>query len=217
MATSWQLQNLRADVRARMGLSTNDTALSNAILTDLINSAQRRFSLVHDWPWLIEEDGDWTTLTIGTNKYPVTTPEDNWRKTLNIVVDEDQVLQAVQPAEIFRYLDSEAERGRPSMYAISGTDIYLAPTPDQAYAVKHVYVKEVTTMSNDTDLATVEDWAIDALIELSCVQAAKRLRDFEMARSFTEDYAITIESLRDETRRTRQLIKPRRRTDVAWP
>ncbi len=217
MTTSWSLDNLRAEVRSRMGLSTNDTALSGDRLAELINAAQRKMSLVHDWPWLIEEDTDFTALTIGQQKYSVTVPNDNWRKTLNIVIDEDQVLRAVQPAEIFRYLDSEAERGRPSVYAISGTDIYFAPAPDQAYSVKHVYVKEVTTMSAGSDLATVEDWAIDALVDLACVQAAKRLRDFEMARMFMEEYALMIESLRDEVRRTRQPVKPRRRTDVAWP
>ena len=82
MTTSWELSDIRDEVRERLGVSTNDTALSDAILTGLVNAAQRKLSLMHDWPWLIEEDTDWTSLTADQSKYSVTVPVDEWRKTL---------------------------------------------------------------------------------------------------------------------------------------
>ena len=214
MTTSWQLTAIRTEVRERMGLSTGDTAVTDAILTDLVNAANRKISLYHDWPWLVQDNDDFVATVVGQRKYDVTVPADDWRKTLVLVVDGDQVLSPKQPQDIHRYAN---QTGFPYFYAISGTDIYLAPTPDAVYTVLHMYVKDPAVLSGDTDVVAVEDWAIDLLIEQTCVLVAKRLRDDSLARSFQEELSITLESMRDEVRRTRQLPLPRHRTDVAWP
>jgi hypothetical protein len=141
-------------------------------------------------------------------------PIDAWRKTLYIVVDSDIVLTPKQPQDIHRYAD---QTGLPRFYSISGTDIYLAPTPDAVYSVLHVYVSENNTLSADIDKPAIEDWAIDLLIAQACVLTALRLRDFEMAQMFRLEYAQILSSLRDEVRRTRQHPVPRHRNDVSWP
>lgn len=215
MSTTWQLSDIRTEVRERMGLSTNDTAVTNAILTDIVNAAQRKLSLVHDWPWLIEEDLDFTAFTIGQRKYAVTVPHDEWRKTLYIVVDGDTVMTVKQPQDIHRF--SADTTGMPRFYAISGTDIYVWPTPDQAYSVLHVYVKDPAVLSADGDTPAIEDWAIDLLVAQACVLTALRLRDFEMASMFRVEYAQILQTMQDEVRRTRQLPAPRHRNDVSWP
>lgn len=214
MTATWQLSDIRDEVRERAGIATGDTNVTDAILTGLVNAANRKISLLHDWPWLIQEDADWTALVAGQRKYADTVPVDEWRKTLFIVVDDDQILRAKQPVDIHRYAQ---QNGFPYFYAVQGTDIYVSPTPDTAYSVLHVYVKETATLVNDTDVVEVEDWAIDLLIEQAVVLVAKRLRDRDLARQHEEELARTLTSIQDEVRRTRQLPLPMHRTDIGWP
>lgn len=214
MTTTWELSDVRDEVRERLGLSTNDTAVTNAVLTNLVNAANRKISLLHDWPWLVEEDTDFTALTVGQRKYAVTVPVDEWRKTLFVIVDDDQLMTVKQPQDIHRY---QAQTGFPYFYAIQGTDIYVAPTPDEAYSILHVYVKAPTVVSADDDVIDVEDWAIDLLIDKTAVLAARRLRDTELRKEMESEYAQTLSDMRDEVRRTRQYPKPKHRTDIGWP
>lgn len=214
MTTTWQLSDVRDEVRERLGVSSGDSALTNAVLTALVNAANRKISLLHDWPWLIEEDADFTALVAGQRKYEVTVPEDEWRKTLFLIVDDDQLMSVKQPQDIHRYA---SQTGFPFYYSIQGTDIYVAPTPDSAYDILHVYVKAPTVVSSDSDVLDVEDWAIDLLIDKTAVLAARRLRDSDLRGEMESEYAQTLSTMQDEVRRTRQYPKPKHRTDIGWP
>ena len=61
--------------------------------------------------------------------------------------------------------------------------------------------------------AANDDWAVDALIEYTCVLVAQRLRDKELYRMAQEQWADTVGALRDEIRRTRQNPVPKHRID----
>lgn len=211
-----QLSDIRTRVRERLGLSTSDTAVTDTILTQTINAANRKIAVLHDWPWLQSRDTTFTTTTSGKSTYDQGSSEiaSNWRKTLYLSVNGDEVLRAKQPQDLVRYSQNT---GVPVFYTNEDDTIILAPTPDSAYDVVHFYIKQVADLSGDTDVPDIEDWAIDLLIEGAAVLVAKRLRDFDLARSIQEEYALTLDSLRDEVRRTRQPVLPKHRTDIGWP
>lgn len=204
------LTDIRTEVRRRIAMSSSDTQLDDTVLTGLVNAAIRKLSLMHDWPWLIATDATWTATVAGTAGY---TPASDWRKTLYIVVDDDQLMQLKQPQDIWRYSQQD---GFPLFYTVENGTISLYPNPDAVYNVRHVYVKTETALSNDTDEPLVPLWALDLVIELAAVLAAKRLRDRELAREMEAEFQYNLDSIKDDIRKTRQHPVPKHRTDVGW-
>jgi len=214
-----QLSDIRTRVRERLGLSTSDTAITDAILTQFINTANRKIALMHDWPWLIKTDATWTALTVGQSDYVTSTDvATDVRKTLYLIVDTDYQLVYKQPQDLARY--AAYTSGHPAWYTIEGTTFRIAPAPDTAYDVRHVYVAEVATLTNDTDIpemgATNDEWAIDYLIDYTCLLVAIRLRDAELVKYAKDEWARSDAYLRDEISRTRQLPKVQHRRDIGW-
>lgn len=205
------LTDIRTEVRQRIGFSTTDTSLTDTVLTALINAANRKQSLIHDWPWLVTTDATLTATVSGTRIY---TPATNWRKTQYIITDGAQQLKVKQPQDIWRFADVT---GSPQFYSVQGGSIIIAPTPDAVYTIDHIYIKNVTALSSDTDEPDSPMWALDLLIEGAAVLAAKRLKDPELARAVQQEYMQTLVTLQDEVRRTRQLPVPQHRTDIGWP
>jgi len=208
-----QLQDVRTQVRQRMGLSTNDTAVTDPIIDKLLFAAQRKIDLMHDWPWLHRTDSSWTATVAGQNVYGAVDLASDWRKTLYIVVDDDHMLTAKQKQDIMRY---ENQTGLPLFYAAEGSEIVIAPTPDAAYNIIHEYIYEPVEVALDTAEFATYDWAIDLLVDQACILVARRLRDSDLARQFGQDFAVTYGAMQDEVRRTRQLPTPRHRNDVGW-
>lgn len=210
-----QLSDIRTRVRERLGISTNDTALTDAVLTQLINAANRKLAMMHDWPWLVTVDSTWTATVAGTQAY---TPASDWRKTLYIVSDSDQLLQYKQPQDLVRY---GANQGYPYFYYTRNGSILLTPTPDAVYTISHVYIAEVAALSLDADRpeiasADAEQWAVDALIEYAALLAAQRLKDTELVMLMEREWGRTLAFLQDEIRKSRGYPTPRHRTDIGW-
>lgn len=210
-----QLTDVRTRVRERLGLSTTDTAVTDAILTQLINAAHRKINLIHDWPWLHKTDATWTATVAGQATYTFAADlASDWRKTLYIVSDTDQVLVPKQKQDLLRY---SGQNGYPVFYAAEGSEILLAPTPDAVYTIVHEYIYEPADVTSDSTEFVIYDWAIELLIEGAAVLTAKRLRDPDLARELQQEYALTLKTMEDEVRRTRQLPTPRHRSDIGWP
>lgn len=205
------LTDIRVEVRERLGLSTNDTAITDAILTGLINAANRKISLIHDWPWLVATDATLTATVAGTRIY---TPASDWRKTLFVIADDDQQLRPKQSQDIWRFKEQD---GYPMFYSVQGEQMILAPTPDAVYNITHVYIKDVVELSADTDEPDVPLWAIDLLIDKAAVLGARRLRDDDLRKEMESEFAQTLTTMKDEVRSMRQLPTPQHRTDVGWP
>lgn len=210
-----QLQDVRTAVRNNMGLSTNDTAISDAIIDKLLFAAQRKTDMMHDWPWLHKTDATWTTTVVDQSTYTAAADlASDWRKTLYIFVDTDTPLVARQKQDILRYAN---QTGMPAFYAAEGSEIVLAPTPDAAYDITHEYIHEPAEVTVDTTEFTTYDWAIDMLIDYASILGARRLRDSGLEKQMRSSFAETYSTIQDEVRRTRQLPTPRRRTDIGWP
>lgn len=204
------LTDIRTEVRTRLGVSSTDSTLTDTVLTSLINAANRKLSLIHDWPWLVTTDATLTATVSGTRIY---TPATNWRKTQFLIADESQQLKPKQPQDIWRYSE---QTGRPNFYAVQGGSIIIAPTPDAVYTLDHIYIKDVTLLSSDTDEPDVPMWGLDLLIEGATILAAKRLNDSQLAGQMQVEYMQTLVTLQDEVRRTRQLPTPQHRSDIGW-
>ena len=202
-------------VRQHMGLSTSDTAVTDAILAKILFSAQRKINAMHDWPWLHKTDATWTALTVDQTVYvPTTDIAADWRKTLHITVDGSQVLRPKQKQDILRYGDQQS--GMPLFYAAEGNEIVIAPAPDTAYTVNHEYIYIPAEVTSGATEFEIPEWAIDMLISQACIMVARRLRDSEMAKTFADDFAYSYVILKDDVRRTRQLPTPRHRNDIGW-
>lgn len=204
-------------VRQHLGLSTSDTAVTDAVIAKLAYAAQRKTNTMLDWPWLHKTDTTWTALTTGQSTYTAASDlASDWRKTLHIFLDTDQPLIPRQKQDILRYLGT-SQNARPVFYAAEGNEIIVAPAPDAAYAIRHEYIHEPAEVTvGGTEFATYE-WAIDLIIDYTSILAARRLRDPELARLMQTSFAETYRGLVDEVRRTRQLPTPRHRTDIGWP
>lgn len=141
------LTQLRTALRVRLGVATNDTFYTDAVLTDLINEAMFVVENEHDWPWDLTQET--ITTVIGTAAY---TPNANWYQTKELFIS---------PYEVFDYMPLKAvdeipNSGRPLYYAIAGNasgveQIIMKPTPDAVYTVTHRYYKTVTALSADGD------------------------------------------------------------------
>ena len=209
-----QLQDVRTQVRQELGLSTTDTAVTDAVINKLLFSAQRKIDLMHDWPWLHSTDATWTACTASQSTYVAGVDlASNWRKTLYIVVDGDHMLVPKQKQDIMRYA---SQTGLPLFYAAEGNEIVLAPTPDSTYSIIHEYVFEPVEVTSDSSEFAVHNWAIDLLVTQACIMVARRLRDPSMVSLFTNSFEEVMLGLQDEVRRTRQLPTPRHRNDVGW-
>lgn len=210
-----QLQDIRTRVRERLGMSTNDTAVTNAILTQLINASIRKIDLMHDWPWLVATDATFTTTVAAQASYSQASSEvaSNWRKTLFIISGDNYQLIYKQEKDLARFAQIS---GHPSFYTIEGDTIIISPKPDEAYTIRHVYIKTQTALSADTDEPSTHDWAMDAVIENVAMLTAARLRDKDLYRMMQDQWSDTLVSLRDELRRTRQMPKAQHRSDISW-
>jgi hypothetical protein len=209
-----QLQTVRAAVIQEMGISSTDTAITTAVLDKLVYAAQRKIDLIHDWPWLHKTDATWTATVADQAIYTAASDlASDWRKTLFIVIDGDNMLVPKQKQEIKRYAN---QTGQPRFFAAEGNEIVLAPTPDAVYTIEHEYIHVPTEVTSGTAHLISYDWAIDLLIAQTCIMVARRLRDPEMAGMFQRSYDDILETLHDEVRRTRQLPTPRHRADIGW-
>lgn len=210
-----QLSDIRTRVRERLGLTSADASVSDAILTQFINAANRKLAVMHDWPWLVKTDTTWTATVSGTIAY---TPAADWRKTIYVVMDTDQLLTYKQPQDAARLAGVQ---GYPLWYTTKNAKIEVYPKPDAAYTISHVYIAEVADLSNDTDTpeiasAAAEQWAVDALIEYAALLVAIRLKDYELFQMIREEWARTIAFIQDEVRKSKGYPTPRHRNDIGW-
>ncbi len=88
--------------------------------------------------------------------------------------------------DALRVDDALDETGEPKYYAISGSNVYLFPTPDGAYPLKaHYYKKDAAPAADVENLWLAH--AADLLIAETGIPIARFLRDAEAVQLFIHD------------------------------
>lgn len=190
-----QLSELRTAVRTRLGNPSTDGFFSDANLTDLANEALASVATERDWPWLCVST---TFPTVaGTAAY---TPTSGWMKTRLLTIDGYDPLEERSLAEI-RGIPS-SERGRPTLWAVSGDQLILRDVPDGVYTVIHDYVKVEPALSGDADTPVMPSSFHYAIVAKAVELAHLRQSRADRAREAAEEYAGWVVRMLDNKRRS---------------
>lgn len=199
-----QLSDIRTRVRNRLGLSSSDSDVADALLTELINDSVRYVNLLADWDWLVKQGTD--TLVIDQLEY--TLPND-FRSMLNVYI-EQKPLARIQPAELPRYSDYKMQ---PRRYAVYDGKLFVDTKPVKAATITYYYLQTETELSDGTDEPAIPDWAINLVIARTAHMVAIRLRDADMVRLVEKELSDAMRLVRGEALRARRSVRPHVRSD----
>lgn len=199
-----QLSDIQSEVRQRIGLSDNDSFVSDAILTDLINASIRYVNMMADWDWLVKQGSG--SLVVDQREYSLAA---DTRSVLHVYID-DTVLQRLQPADLQRYSNYKQ---LPTGYAVFNSKLIFNTKPQTTDTYTYYYLKTETALSGATDEPAMPDWAIDLVVARAAHMVAVRLRDNDMKRMIETELTEAIRLARRESQRARRAVRPMTRTD----
>jgi len=189
MTTSYTVAQYKAWVRGRLpGLT-----LADALLLDVISSANRDICNGEPWPFL-ERSFEGTAAsgnrefdlqaTISTFQVPLglklTAPDSSavsvrymtWQEYYRLYPDPDQLTAT-----------------RPWMWSLYGTTLIIGPAKlDQTYTFRLPYIKEPTPLTADADVVDIPDAFAEVLIVAGKVRALKSKRKYNEAQVEQQEY-----------------------------
>lgn len=189
-----ELQDIRTNVRYRLGLNSDDRVARDAVLTALINSSIRQMSAEHDWSWLRQYGASWN-LSAGTNVYGLVATQRRilWAK----ISDQNESLKLVTPDFAAKY---SQQTGTPRYYYVDNGGFNLFPTPHKAMVMNYSYLTIETPLANDTDEPLVPDWAIEWVIVTTARMLAARLDDGSQYQMLTIEANNIMKGLKNDAR-----------------
>ncbi len=201
------LASFRTSVRARLGVPANDTFFTDQQVSEAINLAIDRLSNEARWPW--DESLASSTLTPGTYSYALPA---GWVSTRTVlVVGADGSVNEIapsSPADVLSYTST----GLPERWAISGTNLWLGPTPNQAYTWRHIFTASPTRLAGDSDTPRIPATYDDAVIVGAAAILSEREDNRAQMQAFLSEYETWVarmrRSVRGSTRPTVPKIRP---------
>lgn len=174
------LATLRTMVRQRLGLQSTDGRLTDASLTQSINSALNKMATEFNWPWLLTHE-EFSTVAL-QNEYD---PPADWVKTMWLKIDNYNFsLTSRQRQDLIQF---DTSVGIPGSFAIWEQKIWLSPAPDtNAYTVQHSYLRKENTLTADGDTVLCPDQYIDIVVIYTAIFESRRMKD-----SGLEDQLLT--------------------------
>jgi len=110
--------------------------------------------------------------------------------------------------------DTDSE-GSPGKYVRSGANIYLYPTPDDAYTLTTYYKKRPAELTGTDTTVIGAEWD-EVILDLATIQSMKKLRMYEDYKIWKAEWLETVGSkmgmYESEQDDTRNILKP----DVAY-
>lgn len=129
-----------AELITSVGLWLNRTDLADRV-PEFIALAERRFNRILNMP-------EMDTLTTLTAAASVALPSDCWEvRSVYLDTDPRQKLEPVSIDMLFG-LYPDQTTGRPAVYAISGSSLVLAPSPDAADSLVLYYKSTIPALSS---------------------------------------------------------------------
>jgi hypothetical protein len=202
------LTDLIAGVRLRMNSYSTDTRLTDAVITGAINDAIRKITLEHDWFWLVPTPATISTIA-GTKSYSL--PAAHLRTKNLVLTDTGDALVQYPITD----LDRVVAEGRPQIYAIEGSTLYLAPTPDAVYAIQHRYFQTETPLTSGSDTPLIPKEFSEGIIQEASKNAARFIKDSQLAQECAADYNDWLKTARDNNLKSKEPMRVRVRPG-AW-
>lgn len=140
------LEELRDSVRVRLGVPSNDTFYQDIYLDDLINEALQAISVQYDWTWL--QATEIIPTVVGTRFYSPADPL--YLQTKAVSIDGFDAMTWMDMQTIRNWPDDTSDV--PMYYTIWLDQIYLAPSPSQAYNIRHDYIKREPILDENGDI-----------------------------------------------------------------
>ncbi len=196
------LQGFIDEARLRYGASVNDQLFTDANMTTLVNAAVRQINLDQDWPWMEAES---TVNTVsGSN---ILTLASDVRRVVRMSHNEQEIRYFTQRIQSDFYNTT----GSPRVYTHEAGNWKVYPTPDGAFTIDYVYVKDGdNVLGNPTDTLLMPSWTVDAVIARTCLMMARREKNLDLEANYFGEYARLMEIMRDEMVKTTEGMSPRR-------
>jgi len=207
---SRELIDLRADFRARLGVNAADRMFPDDVVTGFINAGLRMMATDYDWPWLQAEASFSTAAGIHG---PYNPPAD-WTRTLWIARDgTDMELRQRRDLQRFIGFNGNGSSGHPSLYAVSGDRIYLAPTPSEVFTIQHGYIRKEDALVADDDQALCPEEYDDLIVCYALILAGQRLKDSTIVNMYQGAVGDWKRRVADNVRRSASPSRIRVRRD----
>lgn len=196
------LAQLRDAIRVRLGVATNDSFYGTATLNDLANEALQAISTEMDWPWLTDSTTFATVGGTATYALPATSVS-----TLQLIIDgyAPMNLRSIQEIRTWPVVD----RGVPSEYTIHDEQIVLRLVPDGIYTVIHDFVRFEPALTQDSDEPLMPEQYHFAIVHMAAALAFERSGDVRRHESALQGYSRWLIRMRDNARRSKQLMRLR--------
>lgn len=165
-------------VRHKVGLPSDDRAVTDAKVFMDINAGLREMAQDYDWPWLYDE----TTISVASGDTTAPLPAGLVRPAWASI--DDMPLDYVQYRRLQRYSQMS---GFPAFFSTFKGNLILHPTANSDQEVKLVYIRGEQYLNDDSDEVLCPDELIEIVYTYAAIQTATRLKD-----------AVLRQSLRDE-------------------
>jgi hypothetical protein len=186
------LTTLRAETRTRTGVPADDSLITDAVLTQLVNAALQHISTERDWPWLEKTT---TVDTVGgTATYAV--PAD-WIRSVSVIGASGVPLRRTPIDE----LDYMTGSGTPRFFGIFGDQIVVRPTPSGVETLIHRYLATAPVLAADGDTPTMPAVYHHALVAFASYLLFRRTGNVTEAGAALAEYEGWLDRMRKQADR----------------
>lgn len=183
-------------VRERAELDTSSTLTVDAMLLRFINRALAQISLEASWPWLRASAS--VSSVIGTNTLTLPT---GWLRTHSIT---DTVTGYPLQRRASRVIDRQPGTGRPEIYAVDGSVLYLAPVPTEVVAYTHRYSRSEPELTTGAPL--IPEVYSEGVILWAAARAFTRNKQPDKAAIALSDYAAWLVRVKDNCNQSAEVL-----------
>jgi len=198
---------LTARVRNRCNLPAADARVTDANLTDFINTAMHDADEEFDWPWM--ERIEQISVTAGDNTYGVT----NYKGTTSLTLVDPPSVLVRKPWKWLQRINDATLQGIPRFYTEDVDVIYIYPYPNAAFTLDHRYKTTLTELAAGSDAVQSPDWFDRIIVSQASYYVAQKLRDSEHYQMFQKSYKDQIGTASDRVSRNFEPIVPNTRND----
>ena len=131
------------DLLKRYGFDDSDP------LTEWINAALHEIEVAYPWPFLISK----TTIALSAADTTPALPAD-FDKVVTLRIDNSK-LSYVDPRALDRDWTLYSGSGAPSIYTIVDGILYVYPSPDTAYTIEFLYLRNIVELAAGADVPDI--------------------------------------------------------------
>lgn len=207
------LADLQARVLITVGLPSDDAMVPPGVLTQCINNGLTKMAMDFDWPHLYTQAT--ITTVAGTRLYalPDGDPDPLWIRTIWISRDAiGKDLEQRQRRDLTMYAVTGV-RGRPVWYAENGQAILIAPTPDAAYSLTHVYIRPEDPLVDPTDEPLCPEHLIGIVVLYAAAEVCVFTKDSTLKNLIEGEIQAWIRRMRDNVHMSASTMRIRVRQD----